>query len=213
MCPQDPTNLIIDALETLPQEDYPYAIGSNPAWPVNATCDVVMGSTAGNIDLAAKITDMLYGYDGSTCIDGEGQGGIPGGGPGPAPWGAWGYQSCTETLHQFSSSTDGHGLRDFAFNFTDTNKVCTADYSAAPNPWWAETHFGGYAIGDGKADASHVIWSNGGLDPWHGGGFLTPHPNNDELHWFFMPQGYVLAPLLYCYPLLPQAPVVKGVQQ
>jgi hypothetical protein len=29
----DPTNFLIDALETLPQEDYPYAIGSLPAWP------------------------------------------------------------------------------------------------------------------------------------------------------------------------------------
>jgi hypothetical protein len=29
-------------IETLPQMDYPYAIGSMPAWPVNATCDMMV---------------------------------------------------------------------------------------------------------------------------------------------------------------------------
>lgn len=35
-------DLITDALETMPQLDYPYAIGSLPAWPVNATCNMIL---------------------------------------------------------------------------------------------------------------------------------------------------------------------------
>lgn len=184
----DPTNFLIDALETLPQEDYPYAIGSLPGWPVNATCAAV-AAIADPIELAANITDMYYGYDGKQCLDGEGQGGIPGGGPGPASWGPWGYQSCTETLHQFSSVTSAHGFRDFTFSYDDAAQACQRYYQVQPNPRWAEQRWGGFHIGDGATGVTHLIWSNGGLDPWHGGGFLRSFPNSDELHWFFMPQG------------------------
>lgn len=134
---------------------------------------------------------MFYGYDGHTCQTGEGQGGIPGGGPGPAAWGAWSVQSCTETLHQFASSAAGHGFRDFAFNLSAVNEQCQANFNSQPDPWWAEVHWGGYAIGDGKTGVTNLIWSNGGLDPWHGGGFLNPHAGGEDagIHWFFMPEG------------------------
>jgi hypothetical protein len=51
------------------------------------------------------------------CVSGIGQGGIPGGGPGPAAWGSWGYQSCTETLHKFSA----RGLRSFTFSMSQVD--------------------------------------------------------------------------------------------
>jgi hypothetical protein len=61
--------------EGIPQGDYPYPIGGMPAWPVNATCDTMVAAhTAADatpvslIAAAAKITDMAFGYDGSTCI-------------------------------------------------------------------------------------------------------------------------------------------------
>lgn len=184
----DPTNYLIDALETLPQSDYPYAIGSLPGWPVNATC-AAAAAIQDPIALAVNITDMYYGYTGSGCLDGEGQGGIPGGGPGPASWGPWGYQSCTETLHQFSSAKNGHGFRDFNFDMEAAAQTCEQLYSVRPNPVWAEQRWGGFHIGDGETGVTHLIWSNGGLDPWHGGGFLRPFNNTDDLHWFFMPQG------------------------
>jgi len=104
------------------------------------------------------------------CLSGEGQGGIPGGGPGPASWGSWSYQSCTETLHQFSSSREGHGFREFKFDMDDAARICQTTFGVVPDTWWSENHFGGYAIGDGLAGITNIIWSNGGLDPWHGGG-------------------------------------------
>ena len=95
--------------------------------PVHAQAD--MSDDSAVIAAAAQVTDAYFSYEkGGACIDVQGQGGIPGGGPGtvvsvlnvrvfcslsladskmpiydtagPAAWGAWGYQSCTETLHQ-----------------------------------------------------------------------------------------------------------------
>eukprot|EP01043_Picozoa_sp_COSAG02_P043389 COSAG02_NODE_3775_length_6252_cov_3.764505_5_plen_72_part_00 len=34
-----------------------------------------------------------------------------------------------------------------------------------------------------------VIWSNGLLDPWHGGGFLTPGSASSGNHWVHMRSG------------------------
>lgn len=42
-----------------------------------------------------------------------------------------------------------------------------------PRLGWLETWAGGYAIADQKL-TSNLIWSNGKLDPWSGGGFLRP---------------------------------------
>ena len=38
-------DLITDALETMPQLDYPYAVGNLPGWPVNATCAMILDSS------------------------------------------------------------------------------------------------------------------------------------------------------------------------
>ena len=79
-----------DAIETIPQENYPYPIGTNPAWPVNATCRTILdGKSRATSDgdallnAAAQITDFYYSRLPNACVTGQGQGGIPGGGPGP----------------------------------------------------------------------------------------------------------------------------------
>ena len=109
-----------DAVESIPQMNYPYEIGTFPAWPVNRTCEIITGGQKSNdyqngrknltkfeiLDLASQITNFFYGYDGKNCISGAdlGQGGVPGNGPGPKEWGPWAYQSCSETLHKFSGN-------------------------------------------------------------------------------------------------------------
>ena len=50
--------------------------------------------------------------------------------------------------------------------------------------------YGGYRLADGNGiGVNHLIWSNGLLDPWHGGGFLTPGSNSSGNHWILMPHG------------------------
>jgi hypothetical protein len=43
-----------------------------------------------------------------------------------------------------------------------------------------------YALGDGLAGVTNVVWSNGLLDPWSGGGFFAPpgHTNGDRGVWY-----------------------------
>ena len=116
-------------------------------------------------------------------------------GPGPD---AWGYQSCTETLHEFSS----RGLRDFAFDLErDGNAKCAEVFGLSegaqqavtvPNPRALARRFGGYALGDGLAvGLTNLVWSNGLLDPWSGGGFLAPpaFANDTGNVWVAMPSG------------------------
>jgi len=189
-----------DAVETMPQANYPYPVPpfTEYGWPVNVTCARLTNATMGGVgvdggggaggDDAALLAAMaavagdFYGYDGSACLDGRGQGGIPGGGAAPNMLldptdTAWGYQSCTETLHAFS----GRGVRNFSYADNYEAGVvapCREAFGVAPDQTnWADVHFGGWAIGEGRTGLSNVIFSQGLLDPWHGGGFLDPWDN------------------------------------
>jgi hypothetical protein len=111
-------------------------------------------------------------------------------------------------LHEFSS----RGIRDYTFDLdTSGNKPCadlfptgsssssgnvpstaaTASPDVQPDVGALTRRFGGYNLGDGLTGVGHVIWSNGLLDPWHGGGFLAAPPGGDTEgnHWVMMPSG------------------------
>jgi len=168
-----------DAIETIPQLNYPYPVEPfKYGWPVNHTCSRLTSPAARTspgalLAAMSAIASDYYGWDGATCMDGRGQGGIPGGGPvnnmllDPIDT-AWGYQSCTETLHQFSA----RGVRNFTFEMAPVAAVCSDVFGAEVDTVWPDVQYGGYSIMDGLSTASNIIFSQGLLDPWHGGGFL-----------------------------------------
>ena len=226
-------SLFIYALESIPQLNYPYAVNSLPPWPVNATCDILLGAQDDDDELlgaATNITAMaLFGGSSSVCHQTleEGPGGVcgvlyvrslrkythsfytkvtpttfarksitscelgtqvPGDGPGGRT--AWSWQSCTETLHEFSS----RGIRNFTFSYDRESELCgeTFDATTMPDPRALTREFGGYELSDGGAKMSNIIWSNGMLDPWHGGGFLKHMDivNDDHgKHWIRLWKG------------------------
>merc|ERR1719229_955815 len=113
---------------------------------------------------------MALGYGSSSpeakCIPYLGPGG-PGNTPGDGPGlGAWGWQSCTETLHRFSARI----LRNYTFNYSGSAELCGKLYNrtVAPDTAALARRFGGYALAEGTAGVSNLIWSHGTLDPWHG---------------------------------------------
>ena len=169
---------ITEALESIPQVDYPYPIGSLPANPVNATCAAVSGKQ-GDALLEALGTVTSWYYDAADAPGGcfanaandQFGGGVPGDGPSSSS--SWGYQSCTETLHSGFSVPSG-SWRDFTFEPFVWEKLCEDFYGVHPRVGWLETYGGGYALAAEGSTLTNIIWSNGKRDPWHGGGFLRP---------------------------------------
>ncbi|KAJ8603273.1 hypothetical protein CTAYLR_006955 [Chrysophaeum taylorii] len=173
--PDSPAELFQYALESLPQLNYPYPVDGRPGWPVEAACGVLAASPG--IASAANVTAMVLGTsEPCTPALSEGPGGVPGDGPGP---GSWGYQSCTQTLHQFDSSTR---IREYVFSLATQDETCTNLYGLAPNTTALTDIYGGYALPN---TLSRVFFSNGLLDPWSGGGFFPEfYPNATEKNAF-----------------------------
>lgn len=188
------SDLLAYALEGLPQSDYPYAIGSVPASPVKAACNMLVeanrhsASTGDSrktlVEVAGRVWDLLN-YDGKTCIQKYvgGAGNTPGDGPSRL---SWGWQSCTETLHGFSSKV----LRNYTFSYDASAKQCEQLYSkpGLPDMTALVREYGSpYDLAEGKTGVTHLIWSQGTLDPW-GGWFqkMATPPRGSELYHMVM---------------------------
>ena len=129
---------------------------------------------------AAAIIMATLGNGTCVAVPVEGPGGVPGDGPGV---GSWGFQSCTETLHEFSSATP---VRRYAFNLTEQTELCRKLYGVAPDPTYLTRRFGGYAI---PGRVTNVFFSSGGLDPWTGGTFTESEPHDVSVEFCSMPSG------------------------
>ena len=160
------------ALEGLPQSNYPYQIDAMPAWPVDYSCTILTDESIPLLKRAAMVTSMVEGYSlEGDCFETpkEGPGNIPGDGPG---LGSWGYQSCTETLHTFSSvGRGGRGLRHFSYEeeIETLQQTCIDLYNVIPDTTVLATRYGGYDIG---RTTTNTIFSTGLIDPW-GGASMT----------------------------------------
>jgi pimeloyl-ACP methyl ester carboxylesterase len=167
---------VTEALESIPQIDYPDQEGSMPPNPVNATCTVV-GDAAVSGDenrllvALATVTGWYNGLTAGGCIADAVNMQVGGGTPGDGPdnVSAWGYQSCTETLHPFSVPEGS--WRSYLFNASAMAALCRSYYGVEPRLGWLAQWSGGYGIASMKL-ATNIIWSNGRRDPWHGGGFI-----------------------------------------
>ena len=166
-------------LEGLPQSNYPYPIGHLPAWPVQNACEILTNESIPLLNRAASVTAITMNYDleGEKCLTTpeEGPGNIPGDGPGK---GSWGYQSCTETLHVFSSRSNRHGVRSFDFDteIDRLSRTCVDLYGVVPNTYILAERYGGFHI---AKTTTNTIFSSGSLDPW-GGGAIRSRDGGDD---------------------------------
>ncbi|XP_060537305.1 lysosomal Pro-X carboxypeptidase [Cylas formicarius] len=80
----------------------------------------------------------------------------------------WNFQSCTDMIMPICS-TDEDMFENTPYNFTEYSEKCFKEYSVRPrNENVPILEYGG----DDLETASNIVFSNGLLDPWSGGGVL-----------------------------------------
>eukprot|EP01084_Bolivina_argentea_P209855 357381_1 len=84
---------------------------------------------------------------------------------------SWGYFTCTEIVMPHSSTGTDDMFWENTFNLTEYMEGCYNYYGTQPQPYWQSINWGGYDIG--SAGITNIVFSNGELDPWRGGGVQT----------------------------------------
>lgn len=130
--------------------------------------------------------------------------------------GDWGYQWCTEMVQPFTRGTardmyycpDGtyHPARNCSA-WDPGEERCEATWGVTPRPEWARVALGGKRL----QGASNIVFSNGLLDPWHGGGVLTNL--SDSLLAVLIPSGAHHIDLMFSDPEDEKYPDIGSARQ
>ncbi|GLJ27415.1 hypothetical protein SUGI_0538320 [Cryptomeria japonica] len=139
-----------------------------PAYPVTAMCKIIDSFPQGTDTLSrvSAAASIYYNYSNTeTCFEMEHD-------SDPHGLSGWGWQACTEMVMPMNSSVNGM-FPPSSFDYPSYENDCQKQYGVKPRPHWITTEFGGHDISSVlKNFASNIIFSNGLVDPWSGGGVL-----------------------------------------
>ena len=136
------------------------------------------------------------------------------GGPG-ACYGDWEYQWCTEMTQPFTQGTSEDMFycpngtfapkrNCSAWDLAGQSAFCHRSWGVTPRAEWSRIGLGGKRI-----DAlSNVVFSNGQLDPWHGGGVLTNL--SETVLAVLIPNGAHHIDLMFSTAVDPQYPDIEA---
>ena len=174
---------IKDVMETMTMVDYPYPsnfLAPLPGWPVKEACRAFAQAQGTEPSALAsyQMLNLFYNFTGQTdslCLWGDKCAG---------PFSAlgdpdgWPWQACTEMIMPMCSRGPPHDPFDSNCPYSPGGLLAYCLGHFGPRgfkkqlfrPNWAITNYG-----DHFPTASNLVFSNGWLDPWSGGGWrLTP---------------------------------------
>ncbi|KRY12733.1 Lysosomal Pro-X carboxypeptidase [Trichinella patagoniensis] len=164
-------NWLTDIYGTLAMVNYPYAtefLKPVPAWPVKVACQFLNDTEVGETELLHRIYSTISIYtnftgkkscnllenDYGNSVDGK----------------LWDYQACTEMVMPMCNTKDSM-FEQSDWNLTEFSDECFEKFKVRPRPDWAIINYGGRKL----ESATNVVFSNGWLDPWRGGGIVNSH--------------------------------------
>ncbi|GLG98497.1 Lysosomal Pro-X carboxypeptidase [Gryllus bimaculatus] len=95
----------------------------------------------------------------------------------------WDFQACTEMVMPICSNDTKSMFEEAEWNFKKYSDSCYQKWKVRPQPDLAIKNYGGKDI----SAASNIVFSNGLLDPWAGGGVLRNY--SDSLVAILIPEG------------------------
>ncbi|XP_023220750.1 lysosomal Pro-X carboxypeptidase-like [Centruroides sculpturatus] len=153
----------------LAMTDYPYPTNflvPLPANPINATCQFLKNSSQPDhilIQNLMKAVSVFQNFTGNVqCFNLSNSGGTSLGENG------WDFQSCTEMVMPMCSNGVDDMFEPSSWNLSAVTLGCKTKWGVTPEPFRSQIFYGGRNI----SAASNIIFSNGLLDPWSGGGVL-----------------------------------------
>uniref|UniRef100_A0A1Y9HDP7 Lysosomal Pro-X carboxypeptidase n=1 Tax=Anopheles funestus TaxID=62324 RepID=A0A1Y9HDP7_ANOFN len=176
---------LTDVYGNLAMINYPYEssfLAPVPAYPVREFCGRLDKNYTGAelLDHLQSALSIYTNYDGkATCLninssyDGSGIGDR-----------GWDFQACTEMVMPMCAD----GVHDMfppqQWNLQSYSDKCFKKYGVHPRPSNALLNYGGEFL---EGSITNIVFSNGLLDPWSGGGVLRS--TNDNVKIVLIPEG------------------------
>ncbi|BDA40679.1 Lysosomal Pro-X carboxypeptidase [Coccomyxa sp. Obi] len=197
-------NWASSAWDYMAMGNYPYpstyilnGMGILPAYPVRVACESLRKKDLEGTALLSAFADALgvfYNYSKEVeCYD-YGAGANP---ETDEDGSFWDYQWCTEQFQPFSKDGENDMYWDQPFSVKESIQTCQENWGVTPRPLWATVEWGGRRI----ESASNIVFTNGFLDPWHGGGVLKNI--SDSLVAIVIPEGAHHLDFMFSHPLDP----------
>jgi lysosomal Pro-X carboxypeptidase len=176
------------AMGNFPYES-PYILngaGTLPPFPVRVACERMMDQVNTSNETQALLLGLreasliYYNFSGSLkCLDWH-----EASDPETAEDGDfWSWQYCTEMFMPMAKNGTTDMFWAEPWDADAASAACRSQWGVEPRRLWPSSEWGGRSI---KA-ASNIVFSNGLLDPWHGGGVLTDV--NPTLVALIIPEG------------------------
>jgi lysosomal Pro-X carboxypeptidase len=173
-----------DVLGNLAMANYPYPanfLADLPAYPVREFCGQINKIPTNDEDLVSAFNEAVQIYTNFTgktkCIDTSTAYDSSLGSKG------WNFQACTEMVMPMCSLGTTDMFLPDKWDFTQYSNDCFKKFGVRPREKFAITQYGAQ-----KLDAaSNIIFSNGLLDPWSGGGVLRTFSNSIDV--VLIPEG------------------------